>query len=348
MLLCRECIINDFASALPRIQKIHAASRKEYGLPPSPPRTPGGIECKICVNECVVGEGEYGYCGARSCVQGKFKGVSAEEGNVSYYYDPLPTNCVGDWVCPAGTGWGYPRYAYTKGPEFGYKNLAVFYHSCTFNCLFCQNWHYRRLTFSPRRLSAKALAAAVDRRTSCICYFGGDPASQMPHSLRTSEIARKMNRGRILRICWETNGSMHPALLKRMVEVSLESGGCVKFDLKCAHEELNIALAGITNRRSWENFERAARRFSERPEPPLLIASTLLVPGYVTAQEVYEIARRIAALSPMIPYSLLAFHPHFYMSDLPTTSREHAYEALRLAQDAGLRKVKIGNVHLLS
>jgi hypothetical protein len=35
------------------------------------------------------------------------------------------------------------------------------------------------------------------------------------------------------------------------------------------------------------------------------------------------------------------------MGDLPTTSRRVAYECLEVAKDAGLKKVRIGNLHLL-
>jgi len=49
-----------------------------------------------------------------------------------------------------------------RGPEYGFYNLAVFYGTCNFNCLFCQNWHFRenvkRLTpiISAEDLAAKA------------------------------------------------------------------------------------------------------------------------------------------------------------------------------------------------
>ena len=76
-------------------------------------------------------------------------------------------------------------------------------------------------------------------------------------------------------------------------------------------------------------------------------ASTLLVPGYVDRQEVSNLARFISSLSPDIPYSLLAFAPQFMMRDLPTTSRRHAEECLAEAQAQGLKRVRVGNVHLL-
>jgi pyruvate formate lyase activating enzyme len=73
----------------------------------------------------------------------------------------------------------------------------------------------------------------------------------------------------------------------------------------------------------------------------------LLVTGYIDAEEVAAIARFIASLDPNIPYSLLAFHPQFYTSDLPMTSRVLADRCYRAARDAGLKNVRIGNVHLL-
>jgi pyruvate formate lyase activating enzyme len=45
---------------------------------------------------------------------------------------------------------------------------------------------------------------------------------------------------------------------------------------------------------------------------------------------------------------LLGFAPHFFMSDLPPTSKRHASEAEAAARAAGLTQVRIGNRHLLS
>jgi pyruvate formate lyase activating enzyme len=277
----------------------------------------------------------------------RIKGVTADYANVSWYHDPLPTNCVADWVCPGGVGAGYPEFAYSKGPEYGYKNLAVFYQACSFDCLFCQNWHYRDLAVREIKVTAASLADAVDDRTSCICYFGGDPTPQLPHSLRVARLALQKKQGQILRICWETNGSMHPALLQQAAEISLNSGGCIKFDLKAWDEGLHIALCGISNKRTLENFQLLAEYARRRPSPPLLVASTLLIPGYVDKQEVSHLARFISSLSPDIPYSLLAFAPQFMMCDLPITSRRHAEECLSEAKAHGLRRIRVGNVHLL-
>lgn len=322
--VCISCIRNDFKRALPFIESVHKKTRLDFDLHQEPPRDPGGSRCPLCINQCVIGLGKVGFCGLQ-------KNVNAKEANLSFYYDNLPTNCVASWVCPGAT-------------EYGYKNLSVFYNGCSFNCLFCQNWHYRDALKTPNMVSAEELASAVDNRTSCICYFGGDPTCQLPHAIKTSRLAIKK---KPVRICWETNGSMSKVFLKRMAELSLESGGCIKFDLKTFSKELNIALCGVSNEWTLENFSLLAGMTRKREKPPFLIASTLLVPGYVDKYEVEQIARFIARLNPDIPYSLLGFYPCFYMHDLPTTSRSHAEECLEATRSCGLTNVRIGNIHLL-
>jgi pyruvate formate lyase activating enzyme len=96
-----------------------------------------------------------------------------------------------------------------------------------------------------------------------------------------------------------------------------------------------------------KNFAAAARLAAGRNNPPALVASTLLVSGYVGADEVAGIAGFIASLDSETPYSLLAFHPDFCMSDLPVTSRAEAERCMEAALSAGLKNVHLGNAHVL-
>lgn len=343
--VCGPCIRRYPEKALPYIEAAHSSVRHFFGQSPQAPKRKQGITCRLCVHECTLSEGDVGYCGLRTVRDGRLIHLAGtpERGILHWYRDPLPTNCVAMWVC-AGRN------------QRGKHNLAVFYGSCVLNCLFCQNWHYRELlpskeeiaatrpnaiapSLQRRAMSAADLAAVANSRTFCVCYFGGDPASQMPHALASARLLA--DRGVV--VCWETAGTENPRLMDRAVELSLRSGGTVKFDLKAYNETLHLALTGATNKRTLENFARAAARFKERPEPPLVVASTLLVPGYVDAEEVHAIARFIASFDRRIPYALLAFVPNFFMPDLPPTSVRHAEEALAAARDAGLTNVRIGN-----
>jgi pyruvate formate lyase activating enzyme len=199
-------------------------------------------------------------------------------------------------------------------------------------------------------VSAGELASKVDRNVSCICFFGGDPSTQMMHALETSRIAleKAEEERRVLRVCWETNGNMSKTFALKAGELSLRSGGIVKFDLKVWDENLSKVLCGVSNRAALENFREIGEKFlRQRPEVPVLTASTLLIPGYVDAIEVENIARFISSINPEIPYTLLAFYPQYVMDDLPTTSRRQAHECYEAAKKH-LEKVRIGNVHLLS
>ncbi|MBW1710446.1 MAG: radical SAM protein [Deltaproteobacteria bacterium] len=344
---CGQCIQDRFEEVWPEIKTVHQRSRLAYGLPADPPRAQDGQTCGLCFHGCSIPEGGTGFCGLRRVESSKIKGGRPHEGNLYYYHDPLPTNCVGSFVCPAGTNGGYPQFSASETPEYGFKNLAVFYNACSFNCLFCQNYHYKRQTASSINFTSGDLAEAVDEKTSCICYFGGDPAPQVLHALKAAKLARKQNPGRILRICWETNGSAQEPFLSMMAETSIESGGCIKIDLKAWKENIHFALCGVSNQKVLDNFKTLSKWVSRRPDPPFLLASTLLVPGYVDEEEVSSIASFLAGLNPDIPYSLLAFYPQFYLKDLPPTSRRHAQRCQEAAENAGLRRVHIGNIHLL-
>jgi pyruvate formate lyase activating enzyme len=338
--VCGECIRTRFNQARPYVQAAHAETRHTFELPEAPPRAADGVPCSLCSRGCVIGPEERGYCGLRVNQApsedrgGRLNHLAGTpaRGVLHWYRDPLPTNCVADWVCAGHHQWGY-------------HNLAVFYASCTLNCLYCQNWHFRGVDpATSDGLSARELADCANARTFCVCYFGGDPASQMPHALASARYLAE--RGVV--VCWETAGTQHPKLMDRAVQLSLETEGTVKFDLKTFDKGLHVALTGASNQRTLDNFTRAAAHFVERPESPLVIASTLLVPGYITPDEVERIARFIAGINPHIPYALLGFAPNFYVPDLPRTSAHHAEAALAAAHDAGLTNVRIGNRHLLS
>jgi pyruvate formate lyase activating enzyme len=347
--VCVDCIRQRPELAGPLIERAHRHIRIRHSLPPSPPRSPSGIPCILCSNECMMSVGERGYCGLRANVEGRIKSL-ADTGKalLHTYEDPHPTNCCASWFCPAGTGCGYPKFARSPGPEYGYYNLAVFFYGCNFDCLFCQNSSHKDLTSAEtmRREDLKQMVEAKERLT-CICYFGGSPEPQLPFAVSASREIVEANPDRIMRICFEWNGCGDRGLVRQAAELSTESGGNLKFDLKCFNEDLSKALCGVSNRRAFENFEAVAKEFFERRvAAPNVTATTLLVPGYVDEKEVESISRFIASVDTSIPYSLLVFHPDFEMLDLPVTPREQVKSCYSAAKK-NLRNVHVGNLHLL-
>lgn len=327
---CGDCIRNFPEKTKEFILKAHKISKGKFDLPYPPPKG-GKVICNLCQNQCQMGEGEISFCGLRKNEKGKLKVLAGEEEAIlEWYFDPLPTNCVASFTCEGSK-------------QIGKKNLAVFYGGCEFDCLFCQNWHFRYLTkkLEPR-FKVEDIAKVIDKETFCICFFGGDPTPQLPHALKIANMAAEKG----LRVCWETNGGMNEILLRKMAEISLKSRGTIKFDLKAFNENLNLALTGVSNKQTLKNFEILAKEYLPRAKGIFLVASTLLVPGYIDKKEVKDIANFISNLNCEIPYSLLGFYPHFFMKDLPLYRLKEAKECFEIAKEAGLKKVNLGNLHL--
>ncbi len=349
--VCKDCIMTRFDEAKEIIDNAHEKARAIFSLPPKPPRNKNGIPCNICANNCIIGQGEIGYCGLRKNVGGKLVSLSTPNYAPLYaYLDPHITNCCAAWFCPAATGLGYPKYAVSEKGERGYYNLAVFFYGCNFSCLFCQNWDHKNIE-QGKIVKSKDLVNHVlaNDKITCICYFGGSPEPHLPFIINVNKmILKNKAEERIIRICYEWNGAGNPVLVRKAAEQALVSGGIIKFDLKAFSPELNYALCGVSNEVAYDNFKMIYDEFwRDRPEVPLLTATTLLVPGYIDADEVEKIARFIASIDRNIPYSLLVFHPDFRMKDLPITPRKEAYKALERAKKY-LRNVYLGNRFLLN
>ncbi|MEM3865479.1 MAG: radical SAM protein [Nitrososphaerota archaeon] len=348
--VCVDCLRNRPEESLSYVMLKHGEVRLKYGLPPEPPRTKGGIECKLCANNCIMGEGERGYCGLRMNKLGKLiQRVDNRTALLHYYLDPHVTNCCASWFCPAGTGCGYPKYAVRNTAEIGYYNLALFLYGCSFDCLFCQNWNHKFLEGVEKTTVDEIVDVSLkNSRITCWCWFGGSPEPQLPFAIESSRrIIEEKQSSRILRICFEWNGSGNPSLVRRVGEITFETGGNIKFDLKAYTPAIHKALAGRDNDQTLRNFELVYRKFyDKRKSVPILTATTLLVPYYVDEREVGMIAEFIASLDPEIPYCLLIFHPDFMMRDLPVTPERQFHKCLEAARKH-LKHVNAANLNLL-
>ncbi len=321
--VCRECLLEGLGEDL--IERAHRYSRSLYNLPSKLDR---GKECNLCPRRCKIEEGKFGYCGLVENKNGKLIFHSNhQKGLLEYYFDPLPTNCVAAPVCPlCKLASGY--------------NLAVFYCSCNLDCLFCQNYQWKERLVNKQFWITTSHLQLEANKASCICFFGGDPSVQAIHSISVGERIKDK-----VCICWETNGIVNRKILKIWIDIAIESGGIIKFDFKAYNEEIYKALTGFTNKPLLRNLKIFKAAEYER-DYPLLVCSTLLVPEYVTPDEVKLIAEYLAEIDENIPLVLLAYCPHYLMRDIGFTKKEIALQSYKLAKEY-LKEVYLGNVWLL-
>ncbi|MFX0058454.1 MAG: radical SAM protein [Candidatus Hodarchaeota archaeon] len=357
--ICRDCILNkEWVKVKQHILSVHSEVRKLVGLPERPPNSNSSelkLKCNFCINQCNLSNNDISYCGLRNIQKNKTGDLpypKKSKGYIHGYIDANPTNCCNAWFCPAGSLSGYPEYSDYKGPEFGTYSYAAFLYGCTFDCLFCQNASHKH--FSKKNLSdASILASQIvkNKKITCLCYFGGTPEAQLPFTINLANIIlekiRKEDSSRKFRICWEWNGSGHPELVEKCMNIAIKSGGNIKFDLKSFNEKLNIALCGVSNKNTLENFKFLAEKyFGIRKGVPEMSGCTLMVPGYINHNEIELIAKFISNINDKIPYSLLVFHGDYQMRDLPITPKKQALRCLETAQKY-LENVNLGNKFLL-
>jgi len=358
--VCRKCILEaDWNTIKPHILGVHKQVRQLVELPEKPPKAEKPnikLKCNYCINECSLSDNDVSYCGLRNIRRnnsGDLPFPSKSKGYIHGYIDPNPTNCCNAWFCPAGTSVGFPKYSDYEGPEFGTYSYAAFLYGCSFSCLFCQNSSHKQ--FQKRCLfDSEDLAnqIAKNEKITCLCYFGGTPEPQLPFSINLAErILEKIEKGdkkRKFRICWEWNGSGRLDLVEKCMRLAIKTGGNIKFDLKSFNENLNLAMCGVSNSRTLENFKYLTENFfgMRGKDMPELSGCTLMVPGYVNHEEVELIARFISEINPEIPYSLLVFHGDYQMRDLPITPRKQAEKCFETAKKY-LKHVHLGNKFLL-
>lgn len=136
----------------------------------------------------------------------------------------------------------------------------------------------------------------------------------------------------------ETNGF---GLTKANLEV-LASGGVDSFwlDIKAYDPQLYRRLCGADNTTVLKAPELIVDMGFE------LEVLTLYIPGWVEAEEIRRIAELVAQVDRDIPFTVLAFFPAHKMADVrPPTVLELA-RGYMAAREAGLRRVKVGNVHV--
>jgi pyruvate formate lyase activating enzyme len=355
--VCRKCILEgDWSKIKPHILNVHSEVRKLVELPPRPPKAQKPnikLKCNLCINECSLAENDVSYCGLRNIQLKKIEQLpypSKSQGYIHGYIDPNPTNCCNGWFCPAGTSSGYPEFSDHDGPEFGTYSYAAFLYGCTFNCLFCQNASHK--LFSKRNLfDVETLANQIvkNEKITCLCYFGGTPEAQLPFSIHLAEklLEKIKNKKRFMRICWEINGSANKDWIEKCMQIAIKTGGNIKIDLKSFNEKLNLALCGISNKRTLENFKFLAENyFGTRKDLFEMSGCTLMVPGYTNHEEVEQIAKFVRDINPEIPYNLLIFHGDYQMRDLGITTRKQALKSLDIAKKY-LKNVHLGNKFLL-
>ncbi len=199
----------------------------------------------------------------------------------------------------------------------------------------------RRSPLCPGKLDASQVVWSIQGwgpARNIVAFTGGDVCCRAEfYAKAAEEIKKQCSRMWVL---LETNGY---GLTPRNLEI-LASGGVDSFwlDIKAYDEETYRRLCGTTNR--W--ILEAPARIMDMGF--VLEVLTLYIPGWVEVDQIRRIAELVAEVDREIPFTILAFFPEFKLRNIRGPNLWEMVSAFMAAREAGLKKVKLGNVEVFA
>ena len=283
-------------------------------------------KCDVCFRHCVIAEGKLGFCGARTCENGKV--VQANYGRItSLALDPIEKKPLNRF---------YPGSLILSAGSYG----------CNLRCPFCQNyeisWSEEARKFAktadvctPEDL-ARAAAYYQSQGNIGIAFTYNEPLIGYEFILDTAKLIKKLGMKTVL----VTNGTAELNVLEKLAPYI---------------DAMNIDLKGFTDRYYREVLKgdrKMVMDFIARAAQVCHVeVTTLIIPGENDSEEEMDaLSSWIAGLTDergerigqSIPLHISRFFPRFHMQDRRATEVKLVYRLAEVAR-RNLTYVYTGN-----
>jgi len=280
----------------------------------------GQVRCKVCQRECLLAEGQGGFCGARVNQAGKM--VPLTYGRVAALH----------WAEVERK----PLFHFHPGRVM----LSAGSLGCNFRCPGCQNWElaHAEVDSALRNVDLvppEALVAlAEERRALGISFTYNEPTLWFEYTLDCARLAKEKG----LLTNYVTNGAMTREALDQ-IGPFLDA---YRVDIKGFSADTYRKVANFPQFQGiLEVAERAKGRWGMHVECVTNVTPTL----NDDEEELRRLARWISqALGPDTPWHVTRFVPHLRLAHLPATEPETLEKARDVGLGEGLKFVYIGNV----
>ena len=298
------------------------------------------VQCQMCFRQCVVSEGERGFCRNKVNVDGRY--YTLVYGHPSaLQIDPIEKE---------------PCFHMLPGATIFCTGTA----SCNNRCRFCHNWHLSQRSFeqidhvdlTPKQTVELAQGKGYGDTLPAVRVVGGphtlddlrhelrcdavsftynEPTVFYEHMFEVAQVAKKAG----LRALFHTNGGMNEAPLAALLEYM----DAVTVDLKA----FTPAFYRQVSSSELEPVLRTLQQI-QRSGVHLEIVN-LLIP---TLNDEMDDVRRMCqwirdTLSPEVPLHVNRFHPAHKLTHLSPTPVETLEHAAHIADEEGLQYVYVGN-----
>ncbi len=277
----------------------------------------GLVRCSLCAHRCTIKPGRRGICGVRENEDGTLYTLVYADA-IAAHVDPIEKK---------------PIYNFLPGT----RSFSIATVGCNFHCRFCQN---AEISQAPREglalrgeelLPEHVVRAAKSYACDSIAYTYTEPTVFFEYAYDTAKLAQ----GEGIKNIFVTNGYMTLEALKEIERY-----------LDAANVDLKSFDDGFYRRMCGARLEPVLETIQAMHERGVWVeVTTLLIPGLNDSDdELAQIARFLAGISPDIPWHVSRFTPRYRMLDRPPTPGDTMHRAAEIGAQAGLRYVYVGNV----
>ena len=207
---------------------------------------------------------------------------------------------------------------------------------CNFRCKYCQNWNISQAELediSLREIMPEdAVKLAKEYECKSIAWTYNEPTMWLEYTIDSAKLAKKKD----LKTVYVTNGYM--------TEESLEMIGpyldAANVDLKGMSEHFYKELCDARMQPVLDNIKRIHDKKIH------MEITNLMIPGYNDSEENINalINFMVEEVGVEVPLHFTRFFPYYQMKDVPPTAVADLEKAYKIARDAGMKYVYIGNV----
>jgi pyruvate formate lyase activating enzyme len=279
-------------------------------------KTEKGPQCGLCPNACIVPSGEKSLCKTRINYEGDLYSV-----------------CYGN-PCTVGVD------PIEKKPLFhflpGKKAFSVATAGCNFTCMNCQNWQISQVspfeTDNFDLMPAEIVAQAIKNSCQCVAYTYSEPIVFYEYVYDTSKLAHEKGLKNLL----ISNGYINETPLKDLCKHI----DAANINLKSFKDSIYLKL----NRGKLNTILNTLKTI--KGEGVWLEITNLVIPEWTDDMDMIgEMCSWLVnnGFSDQ-PLHFSRFYPMYKLTALPSTAESVLNQARKIAMDAGMKYVYIGNI----
>ncbi len=276
----------------------------------------GKVQCTICPRNCILSEGQEGFCHVRKNFNGHIV-LDTYGYNTGLAIDPIEKKPL------------YQFYPTSSVLSFGTLG-------CNMGCIFCQNWHIsknREQNRYNRTTPAQIVALALEHNCKSVAFTYNEPVIFFEYAIDTAKLCRKNG----IKTVVVTSGYINSEPAKEFFSY-----------MDAANIDLKAFSEGFYKRNCLAKLQPVLDtiKYVANSTDCHLELTTLLIEGENDSDE--EIRREcewiIENIGDTVALHFSAFFPKYKFSNRKPTDFATLLRAYNIAKSVGLKYVYTGNI----